>query len=103
VIAPADIQLIGNELAIRWQDGLETYLTVPALRAASPSAEVQGEQDIFGRSYGGGAGEGTPDVTLLGWQVVGNYALQFQFSDGHRTGIYTYAYLRRLGTGVAEG
>jgi DUF971 family protein len=28
--------------------------------------------------------------------VVGNYALQFQWSDGHDTGIYTFDLLRRL-------
>jgi DUF971 family protein len=27
---------------------------------------------------------------------VGNYALRFEFSDGHRTGLYTYDYLRAL-------
>jgi len=28
--------------------------------------------------------------------AVGNYALQFTWSDGHGTGIYTFEYLRRL-------
>jgi DUF971 family protein len=27
---------------------------------------------------------------------VGNYALQFGWSDGHNTGIYTFDYLREL-------
>jgi DUF971 family protein len=27
---------------------------------------------------------------------VGNYALQFVWSDGHETGIYTFEYLRKL-------
>ena len=27
-------------------------------------------------------------------QAVGTYALQFQWSDGHYTGIYTWTYLR---------
>jgi ATP-binding protein involved in chromosome partitioning len=27
---------------------------------------------------------------------VGRYALHFQWSDGHRTGIYTFEQLRRL-------
>ena len=29
-------------------------------------------------------------------EAVGNYALNFRWSDGHRTGIYTFEYLRRL-------
>ena len=40
MIAPTDIQLIGTEVAIRWEDGLESYISFATLRAASPSAEV---------------------------------------------------------------
>ncbi|MDX1748266.1 MAG: DUF971 domain-containing protein, partial [Halobacteriales archaeon] len=29
-------------------------------------------------------------------QYVGRYALRFVWSDGHRTGIYPYEYLRKL-------
>jgi len=97
VVLPEDIQMIGRELAIRWKDGAETYISVPDLRKASPSAEVRGEQDIFGRIYGGEDGGEHQEVDLVGWQKVGNYAIQFRFSDGHRTGIYTYDYLRALG------
>ena len=97
MVLPADIQLIGRELAIRWEDGAETYLSVPDLRKASPSAEVSGEQDIFGRKYGGEAGVEHQDVELVRWQKICNYAIRFQFSDGHQTGIYSYDYLRALG------
>ena len=31
-------------------------------------------------------------------EKVGQYALQFFWADGHRTGIYTYDFLRQLGT-----
>jgi len=99
VISPSEIQLIGKELAIRWQDGRETYLGASLLRSSSPSAEVQGEPDLFGRLSGATAGPGKPDVEILGWKQVGNYALQFRFSDGHQTGIYTFETLRRLGDG----
>ena len=36
------------------------------------------------------------DVKILSWKRVGNYAVQFSFSDGHSTGIYAYEYLRTL-------
>jgi DUF971 family protein len=29
-------------------------------------------------------------------EVMGNYALHFDWSDGHNTGIYTYDYLREV-------
>ena len=94
--APANIQLIGEEIAIVWDDGAESYFTFEKLRAASPSAETQGERDILGNQYGGGGLRKFPGVRVVGWAQVGNYAIRFDFSDGHRTGLYSYDYLRGL-------
>ena len=94
--APVNIQLIGSEVAIVWDDGVESYFTGEALRAASPSAETQGERDIFGQKYGGDGPRNFAGVSVLGWTQIGNYAIQFSFSDGHRTGLYSYDYLRKL-------
>jgi DUF971 family protein len=44
---PRNIQLIGQEVAIAWDDGRETYHPFEALRAASPSAANMGERDIL--------------------------------------------------------
>jgi DUF971 family protein len=33
---------------------------------------------------------------LVGLDLVGGYALQPRWSDGHSTGIYSFTYLRRL-------
>jgi len=96
VIAPTNLQLIGTEVAIAWSDGAETYIAAEKLRAASPSAENQGERDIFGQKYGGDGPKSFPGVQVTGWEQVGNYAIRFDFSDGHRTGLYSYDYLRRL-------
>jgi DUF971 family protein len=48
VKTPANIQLIGNEVAIVWADGAESYIPMEELRAASPSAQNIGERDILG-------------------------------------------------------
>jgi DUF971 family protein len=93
---PVNIQLVGNEVAIVWDDGAETYFEFERLRAASPSAETQGERDILGVQYGGDGPRRFPGVTVLGWEQIGNYALRFDFSDGHRTGLYSFDYLRNL-------
>lgn len=94
---PLDVQLIGSEVALRWSDGRESYITFATLRAASPSAEVRGERDIFGHRYGGEAPKDYRGVEVKGWERVGNYAIRFDFSDGHRTGLYSYELLRKLG------
>ncbi len=94
---PVNLQLIGREVAIVWDDGQESYFTFEKLRAASPSASNQGEQDILGNRYGGDGPKQFAGVTVTGWERVGNYAIRFDFSDGHRTGLYSYDYLRKLG------
>ncbi len=93
---PANIQLIGNEVAILWDDQTESYYPMESLRAASPSAQNIGERDILGNQYGGDGPKHFPGVTVTGWEKVGNYALRFDFSDGHRTGLYSYDYLLKL-------
>ncbi|MBP7951266.1 MAG: DUF971 domain-containing protein [Verrucomicrobiales bacterium] len=96
MLQPTDIQAIGDEIAIRWSDASEDYYPMERLRAFSPSAENVGEQDLLGRTYGGDARAKFPGVRVTGWQGVGGYAIQFTFSDGHRTGLYSYDYLKTL-------
>lgn len=93
---PSNIQLIGSEVAVVWSDGSESYFDSERLRAASPSAETQGERDVLGNQYGGSGPKKFPGVRVLGWERIGNYALRFEFSDGHRTGLYSFEYLRTL-------
>lgn len=95
---PVNIQIIGDEVAIAWDDGAETFIRCERLRAASPSAANLGERDILGNQYGGDGPRHFPGVTVVGWDKVGNYAIRFEFSDGHNTGLYSFDYLRGLGT-----
>lgn len=94
--APVRMEAIGTEIAILWPDGHEQFLPMERLRAASPSAENVGERDLVGNVYGGTAQKEFPGVTVTGWQIIGGYAVQFRFSDGHATGIYAWDYLRAL-------
>ena len=100
-LIPTNVQQIGAELAIVWNDGEETYLSVEKLRLACPCAGCGGEPDVLGNIE-------RPDVTytpqsfvLSGWAIVGGYALQPSWADGHGTGLYTFPYLRRLAGGSA--
>ena len=40
-------------------------------------------------------------LTAVSAELVGNYAIRFEFSDGHSTGIYSWSYLREIEPGVA--
>ena len=77
-------------------DDTEDYFPMERLRAYSPSAENMGEQDLLGNTYGGDSRKSFPGVRVDGWTQVGGYAVAFTFSDGHRTGIYSYAYLKEI-------
>ncbi|MFW5883513.1 MAG: gamma-butyrobetaine hydroxylase-like domain-containing protein [Verrucomicrobiota bacterium] len=93
---PSNLQVIGNELAIVWQDGSETYLHAEQLREHSPSAENVGEVDILGQRHGGEPARKHPGVGIRAWHAVGNYAIRIEFTDGHRTGIFSWDFLRKL-------
>jgi len=91
-----DAQLIGDELAMRWSDGVESYLPIERLRRACPCASCGGEPDMLGNISRPDVSYTPASFELIGWQMIGGYALQPRWSDGHSTGLYSFQYLRRL-------
>ncbi|MCP5256936.1 MAG: DUF971 domain-containing protein [Burkholderiaceae bacterium] len=80
-------------LEVAFQGGKRYRIPFELMRVYSPSAEVQGH----------GPGQetlqtGKRDVTISRVEPVGHYAIQPSFSDGHDTGIFTWDYLRFLGS-----
>lgn len=94
---PTDIQAIGDELAIKWEDGTESYLRLEILRRACPCAGCQGERDVMGNLYKGPPIQLTPASFQLQKLVpVGAYGVQPTWADGHDTGLFGYDYLWQL-------
>lgn len=94
---PADIQMIGDELAIKWEDGGESYVKLATLRRACPCAGCKGEVDVLGHLHKGPDHPLTPRAfDLVRIVTVGGYAIQPIWADGHSTGLYSFDYLRRL-------
>ena len=94
---PTDIQTIGDELAIKWDDGNESFLKLEKLRRFCPCAGCKGERDIMGNLYKGPDVALTPQsFQLMRLTMVGGYAIQPVWGDGHSTGLYAFDYLRRL-------
>jgi len=94
---PSDMQIIGQDLAIKWSDGGESFIPLQRLRRGCPCAACQGERDVLGNVHRG------PEVPLTAAsyelrQVIlaGSYAVQPVWGDGHASGLYTFDYLRRL-------
>ena len=95
-VEPKNVQLIGRELAIGWNDGTESFIELELLRRACPCASCGGEPDVLGNVVRPTVSYTPASFELERWDLVGGYALQPRWGDGHGTGIYSYAYLRRL-------
>jgi len=51
-------------------------------------------------SRGGGMTYSPESFELAGFDLIGGYAVQPHWRDGHGTGIYSFQYLRRLAAPV---
>ncbi len=92
---PLEITAHGQSrvLEVAFSDGARFRIPFELMRVFSPSAEVQGHgpgQEVLQT--------GKRMVTLEALEPVGNYAVQPHFSDGHSSGIFTWAYLYELGS-----
>lgn len=90
---PTEIRIrrVARRLEIDFDDGIRAQLPAELLRVESPSAEVQGhapgqKQIVAGKRA----------VNIAAVEPVGHYAVRIRFTDGHDTGIYTWAYLHEL-------
>ncbi len=100
---PANVLVIGDELAVSWPDGSETYLPLKALRRLCPCAGCAGERDLFGRL----AKPPQKPYTSASFEVaatspVGGYALQLFWKDGHSDGLYPWKVLKEWGERLPE-
>jgi DUF971 family protein len=81
-----------DRLTVAFDNGARFELAAEYLRVESPSAEVRG--------HGGAAKTivtGKQDVKINGLEPVGNYAVRIGFDDGHDSGLFSWAYLHKLG------
>lgn len=88
-----------RELVINWADGRECRYPLGPLRLACPCVECRGGHERMGSQYDPRRLSDlipTREYEVERVEIVGNYALQFVWNDGHNTGIYTWDYLYRL-------
>lgn len=89
-----------RKMTIIWTDGHVSSYEFGLLRAACPCAECRGGHEnmttepdpaVFTTPL-----PDSPATRLSQVEAVGRYALSLHWEDGHRFGIYTWAYLRAL-------
>ncbi len=84
-------------LEVGFDDGAVFRIPFELMRVYSPSAEVQGH----------GPGQetlqtGKRDVGISQIEMVGHYAVQPTFTDGHDPGLFTWGLLYKLGSEQAD-
>ncbi len=90
------VAVVGEQLAIAWEDGVEVYLDFEKLRRACPCAKCQGEPDVIGLVLVPRVNYSAKSFELIRYEEVGGYALRLFWADGHSTGIYSFPLLRSL-------
>lgn len=83
-----------NELVIKWEDNVESRIPLAKLRRLCPCATCITENLHESKTYIPLFLESQTKVVDLA--LVGNYALQIKWKDGHNTGIYEYPYLIKI-------
>lgn len=91
------IRRASRTLEVDFDDGTRAVLPAEYLRVESPSAEVQGHGPNERKTVPGKA-----EVNIAAIDPIGRYAVRIRFTDGHDTGIYSWAYLHRLAHEHAE-
>ncbi|QYU68141.1 DUF971 domain-containing protein [Leptolyngbya sp. 15MV] len=90
-------------LTVTWADGKRSFYPIAYLRRMSPSADARDLRDKIAKNpltvlpSGGGV-----PLSAIGAELVGNYAIRIRFSDGHHTGLYSWAYLRQIDPGERD-
>ena len=106
---PTDVQVhvsSGAGVDITWSDGHSSHYPFDYLRDQCPCATCGEERRKKAEleEKMGAAGVGLPAALPMfkpkprarSAKPVGHYALQFDFTDGHSTGIYSFEHLREI-------
>jgi DUF971 family protein len=82
-----------SHISITWGDDRRCRYRAAELRRACPCAqcvnEWTGERVLKADNI-------SENIEIRDVSMVGRYALNFRWSDGHETGIYSFRYLREL-------
>ena len=91
------VQLKEQRLLVEWSDGRRDAFTLDALRRVCPCASCRTEREGQDANPLRILKSDPTGVRVASARLVGNYAIQFDWSDGHNTGIFEWRFLRELG------
>ena len=87
-----------KQLQITWGDDTVSVYPIGYLRSHCPCASCRlVREDTKPKSrLAILPGNYTDPLSVLGAEMVGNYALRISWSDNHSSGIYSFEYLRQI-------
>ncbi len=98
--APQELAIAaGGAVQVKWRDGVEQAIPAHTLRSECPCAgcvdEFSGEKLLLPEQI-------PTDIAVASTASIGRYAVRFDFSDGHSSGIYEFARLRTIGDNASD-
>ncbi len=97
---PIDVNVLQSEgvVVVTWNDDHVSRFALDYLRGHCPCAACQGH----GGTHAFQEASGTA-IELAAMDVVGAYAINFRFADGHDSGIYSHEHLVKICPCEAHG
>ena len=93
-----------TKLLIKWEDDSESRLNLKYLRDECPCANCKGETILFKTYRPEKRAKETPEMyRIKNIEIVGGYAIQITWKDGHDTGIYSWDYIKKLAENQSSG
>jgi len=97
IMKPKSIKAEKENILILWENMKESRIELRYLREECPCAGCKGETILLYSYRPPKLPMAHPDMyTLKNLKMVGEYAIQIWWKDGHDTGIYTWEYLKTL-------
>jgi len=93
-------EVVDKFLLLKWTDNSETVISLNILRNSCPCASCLGEKDVLGNVFKGPTQKMSKNsYRLVSINPVGYYGICPVWGDGHKTGIFTFNYLKSLNDG----
>ena len=101
-MSPKQVKIFKKDkLKITWEDLTETFLSLKYIRDECPCAGCKGETILLKTYRPPAVTVVTPEMYMVkNIEVVGDYAIQITWKDGHSTGIYSWDYIKQLEQGM---
>ena len=100
-VIPVDLKvnIAGQRLTVTWKDGSHSECSLAELRRVCPCATCRSDRSRQAENPLTVLRADPTGVRVTAARLVGRYAIEFEWSDGHKAGIFNFRMLRSLAEG----